>query len=84
MKRFFLMFIAVLNIILPNTASGSSSRYLKCGCGDWYVGGFGGYNWVGKNGWKIPPNPVPPSPTNPTPPSTTDLPHFNLRQYKPG
>lgn len=84
MKNLIFGLIAFLAVIFPSAATGWSRLTLDCKCGNWYIGGFGGYNWVAKNGWKIPPNPVPPSATNPTPPSTTYLPHFDLRQYKPG
>lgn len=84
MKKFLIIFAALVTMSLSNTASARCRSPVDLGCGNWYIGGFGGYNWTAKNGWKIPKNPVPPSPTNPTPASTTFLPHFNLRQYKPG
>ena len=83
-KKFILALSFFLICISSLVAVEYSRPRLDCACGNWYFGGFGGYNWVAKNGWKIPPNPVPPSSTNPTPASTTFLPHFNLRQYKPG
>lgn len=74
-----------MNICLASCAEGWTPLLWDCCChGDWYIGGFGGYNWTAKNGHRVPPNPVPPSTTTPTVTSTIPLPHFNLHRYKPG
>ena len=54
----------------------------NCGCGDWYLGAFGGYNWTAKNGHRNVANPA--GSTSGSLLVATISEHRNLHRYKTG
>lgn len=83
MKKSLILLAALVNMTLPTDVSAwSCCNPTKCPGGNFYVAGFGGYNWTAKNGFSVPRNPVPSSGTNTD--QTQPLPHFNQRRWHPG
>ncbi len=50
MKKIFFVIGAFLSMTLANSASAQCCPPVDCGCGDWYVGAFGGFNWLSHKG----------------------------------
>jgi opacity protein-like surface antigen len=83
MKKSLVLLAALVHFSLPTDANASCCcNPTKCPGGNFYIAGFGGYNWTAKNGFAVPRNPVPSSTRQQD--NTSPQPHINQRRWKPG
>lgn len=50
MKKIFFAMGALVTLSLSSSAEAQFCCEPRCGCDNWYIGGFGGLNWVNKKG----------------------------------
>lgn len=50
MKKIFFVMGALVSMTLANSVNAQCCPPVSCGCGDWYVGAFGGFNWISRKG----------------------------------